>query len=379
MKKTQQSKKSEKYKSKLVRSPSPPSSPPLPSAFLLPGKRTASPLARSLAPPLPLTKQANGPYELSARFPASRARIGAWKAIQGLSEIFDVRLQNDEVQHFHVRWDRALSTSDMLSDVILEGLYKSQSQDSLQLQTVLALYDQETVRNNGQTSYFRLKTSVKLRIDQMRRTHNFRVRSEVVERGAVTKSSMGKKTDIEMKVECFQKKAHGPCSKGDSCSLSWRTSLWRLAVVRDEKDDRLLRHQVRRPRPQRGKLFRQKGAKFYADTNREHQACKIWRFPATSLKLGAHQEEHVSSEILTKKESMKKSRKRWCERISCKKGSGARFYQKNANFSPCAENWGKIRREDPGTRRMRPQGSVGFGEKYLQAQEFRQNSALYSN
>ena len=79
----------------------------------------------------------------------------------------------------------------MPSNVILKGLYKSELQDSVQLQTVLALYDQETVRNNGQTSCLRLKTSVKLHIDQMMRTRNFRVRNEVVERGAVTKSSKG--------------------------------------------------------------------------------------------------------------------------------------------------------------------------------------------
>ena len=70
----------------------------------------------------------------------------------------------------------------MFSDVIPEGLYKSKLQDSVQLQTVLALYDQETVRNNGQTSCLRLETSVKLHIDQMMRTRNFRVRSEVGER-----------------------------------------------------------------------------------------------------------------------------------------------------------------------------------------------------
>ena len=58
---------------------------------------------------------------------------------------------------------------------ILEGLYKSKLQDSVQLQTVLALYDQETVRNNGQTIYLQSKTSVKLRIDQM----IFRVRNEI--------------------------------------------------------------------------------------------------------------------------------------------------------------------------------------------------------
>ena len=37
-------------------------------------------------------------------------------------------------------------------DSQLEGLYMSKLQDSVQLQTVLALYDQETVGNNEQPS-----------------------------------------------------------------------------------------------------------------------------------------------------------------------------------------------------------------------------------
>ena len=44
------------------------------------------------------------------------------------------------------------AASVMPSGVILEGLCKSKRQDSVQLQ-----FDQETVRNNGQTSYSRLK------------------------------------------------------------------------------------------------------------------------------------------------------------------------------------------------------------------------------
>ena len=67
---------------------------------------------------------------------------------------------------------------------------------------------QETVRNSGQTSFLQLKTSVNFEIDQMMRTRNFRVQNEVVERGAVTNSSKGKKA-----YECFQWKAHGQCSK----------------------------------------------------------------------------------------------------------------------------------------------------------------------
>ena len=85
---------------------------------------------------------------------------GAYEAVQGLSDLFNVRLQNDDVQDFDVPWDQALlSASEISTGVILEVLYKSKLQDSVQLQTVLALYDQETVRNNGQTSYSILKIS----------------------------------------------------------------------------------------------------------------------------------------------------------------------------------------------------------------------------
>ena len=128
-------------------------------------------------------------------------------------------MQNDDVQDFDVRWDQALvSASEIPTDVILEGLCKFKLQDSVQLQILLALYDQETVRNKGQTSHSRLKTSERPHIDQMMRTRNFRVRSEVVERGAVTKSHKGKKAYVERKVgECLQWKSNGQCSKRDSC------------------------------------------------------------------------------------------------------------------------------------------------------------------
>ena len=102
------------------------------------------------------------------------------------------------------------AASEIPTEMILGGLYKSQFQDSDRLQTVLALHDQETVRNNGQPNYSRLKTSVRLHIDQTMRTRNFRVRNEVVERGAVTKSQKGKKANVERKVgECFQWKSNG--------------------------------------------------------------------------------------------------------------------------------------------------------------------------
>ena len=64
---------------------------------------------------------------------------GAYEAVQCLSNLFNLRLQNDDRQDFDTRWDKALlAASDIPTEMVLEGLYKSKLQDSVQLQTVLA-------------------------------------------------------------------------------------------------------------------------------------------------------------------------------------------------------------------------------------------------
>ena len=126
---------------------------------------------------------------------------GAYESVQGLSDSFTIRLQNDDVQDFDVRWDQALLSADeQLSDKILEGLYRSKLQDSVQLQTVLALYDQETMLNYGQTSFSRLKTSVRLKTGQKMRSRNLNAWNEMIDRGSVTRSRKGNKANVERKV-----------------------------------------------------------------------------------------------------------------------------------------------------------------------------------
>ena len=66
---------------------------------------------------------------------------GAYEAAQGLSDLFNIRLQNDNDQDSDVRWDEALlSASETPTEMVLEGLSKPSLQDSCQVQTVLALY-----------------------------------------------------------------------------------------------------------------------------------------------------------------------------------------------------------------------------------------------
>ena len=58
---------------------------------------------------------------------------------------------------FDTRWDQALSAaSEIPTELCRGGLYKSKFQDSVQLQTVLALYEKQNVRNNEPPNYSRL-------------------------------------------------------------------------------------------------------------------------------------------------------------------------------------------------------------------------------
>ena len=104
---------------------------------------------------------------------------------------------------------------------VLESLYKLKVQDTVQLQTVLAMYEQEFVRNREMPSYQRLKIMVRRHIDQMARTRNFNARKERIETGVIVKSQKGRNVSVEMKAgECYQWKANRQCSEGDSCSFS---------------------------------------------------------------------------------------------------------------------------------------------------------------
>ena len=77
-------------------------------------------------------------------------------------------------QDFDTRLDHALlAASEIIAEIVLEGSCKSKLQDSVQLQTVLAMYEQENVRKNEPPNNSRLKTLVRLHIDQTVRTRNF--------------------------------------------------------------------------------------------------------------------------------------------------------------------------------------------------------------
>ena len=201
--------------------------------------------------------------------------------------------------------------------------------DSVQFQTVLALYDQETVR---------------LHIDQTVRTRNFRVQNEIAERGAVTKSQNGRKGYVERKVgDCYQWKAHGQCLKGDSCSFSYdpasgngceaqrrkgpssspapnsNVQAERYPPKVHEKDDRLLPHPIRSQNgltarsknPHRGQAInratRETTVKFHADSNSvKIRHVIVGTLPCvkiTSLRQDAYMATNAVSDMLRRRKS----------------------------------------------------------------------------
>ena len=91
---------------------------------------------------------------------------GVYDAAQDLSDLFNVSLQGDDIRDFDTRCDQALlSSSEIPKRGILEGLYKLKIPGSVQLQTVLAMYDQDIARNLALPSYQILETLVRRHTD----------------------------------------------------------------------------------------------------------------------------------------------------------------------------------------------------------------------
>ena len=71
---------------------------------------------------------------------------------------------------------------------ILKSLYKMRIRVSDQLQTILAMYEQEIIENLSMPRYQKLKTMVKRLVDQKIRTRNFQTRNERIETGVLVKT-----------------------------------------------------------------------------------------------------------------------------------------------------------------------------------------------
>ena len=90
---------------------------------------------------------------------------GAHDTVLDYAGLFSITLHDDNIQEFDTRWDEVLlSMSEIPSDDILESLYKLRIHESVQLKTVLELYDMEIhqkismpnhqkIEDNGEEEY----------------------------------------------------------------------------------------------------------------------------------------------------------------------------------------------------------------------------------
>ena len=83
---------------------------------------------------------------------------GAHDAVLDYADLFSVALHDDNIQDFDTRWDGVLlSMSKIPSDDILESLYKLRIRESVQLKTVLELYDMEIHQKISMPNYQKKK------------------------------------------------------------------------------------------------------------------------------------------------------------------------------------------------------------------------------
>ena len=155
-------------------------------------------------------------YMIYDRFQAT----GAYEAVLGPSALFNIHLQNDDVQDFVSKWDEVLlATSEIPRENVLEGVYKMKLQGSEKIQIVLALYNQELSRDKV-TRHLRLRTMVRPHIDQMIRTRKFKALNERIETDVLVKSHNGRNARYEREklANAFSGKQLDSVRK-DSCSF----------------------------------------------------------------------------------------------------------------------------------------------------------------
>ena len=99
-------------------------------------------------------------------------------------------------------------------DDVLESLFKLRVREFDQLRTVLELYDMEIHQKVSMPNYQKLKTTVKISVDQKLRLRNFDARNEKIETSRRGLSGIERGKGI-----CYQWKAQWQCSRGDRCSF----------------------------------------------------------------------------------------------------------------------------------------------------------------
>ena len=88
---------------------------------------------------------------------------GAHDTVLDYADLFSVTLHDDNIREFDSRWDEVLpSMSKIPSDDVLESLHKLRIRESVQLKTILELYEMEIPQQISMPNYQKLKTMAKI-------------------------------------------------------------------------------------------------------------------------------------------------------------------------------------------------------------------------
>ena len=145
---------------------------------------------------------------------------GTDDSVENYTDLFTIRLWNDDIQEFDSKWDGILmSMTKIAPDDILAGLYKLRIRESEKLKTILELYDLKTHQKKLGPDYHRLKTVVKRSIDQDIRNQNFGLTNGNCEKNAEVNNKRTKQRVQRILGDCWQWEINVQCVKGDNCSF----------------------------------------------------------------------------------------------------------------------------------------------------------------
>ena len=83
---------------------------------------------------------------------------GAHDTVLDYADLFSVTFHDEKVQEFDTRWDEVLLfMSKIPSDDVLESLFKLRARESVQLRTVLELYDVEIQQKTSMPNYQKIE------------------------------------------------------------------------------------------------------------------------------------------------------------------------------------------------------------------------------
>ena len=141
-------------------------------------------------------------------------------SVENYFDLFTIVLRDDDIQEIDSKWDGILlSMTKIPPDDILEGLYKPRIRESEKLKTVLEPYNMENHQKKAEPDHHRFKRMAKRSIEQDLRMKNFEARNGNFETNAVVKNQRVKQREQRSLGDCWQWKANGQCSKGDTCSF----------------------------------------------------------------------------------------------------------------------------------------------------------------